>query len=66
MSVSHLSGVSTVSGMIVASSARGPRGVARPVSAEEAVSRINRRMRSFEVRPRLWRSRARTLRWPSP
>jgi hypothetical protein len=59
MSVPHI--VSTVSGMMVPSWFRGPRG--RPVlPAERPFSRIRRRTRSFDVRSPAWRSRAQTLR----
>jgi hypothetical protein len=57
---SHI--VSIVSGMIVPSWARGPRGRPGRFAAWRPFSRIRRRTRSFDVRRPAWRSRAQTLR----
>ena len=53
---------STLSGTIVPSWARGPRGRPTWLAADRAFSRIRRRTRSLEVRRPAWRSRAQTLR----
>jgi hypothetical protein len=60
MSVPHI--VSMVSGMIVPSWLRGPRGRPGRFAAWRPFSRIRRRTRSFDVRRPAWRSRAQTLR----
>ena len=63
-SVPHI--VSTVSGMIVPSWLRGPRGAPTREGASRPFSRISRRTRRSEVRIPLMRSRAQTFRCPSP
>ncbi len=60
MSVPHI--LSMVSGMIVPSWLRGPRGEPVRVAADRPFSRMSRRTRSLEVRRPWWRSRAQTLR----
>jgi hypothetical protein len=60
MSVPHIASI--VSGMIVPSWFRGPRGWPMRVVAARPFSRIGRRTRSFDVRRPEWRSRAQTLR----
>ena len=64
MSVPHIA--SMTSGIIVPSWLRGPRGLPARVAAARPFLRISRRTRSFEVRNPAWRSRAHTLRYPSP
>ena len=64
MSVPHIASI--LSGMIVPSWLRGPRGRPTRLVAKRPLSRIRRRTRSLEVRSPAWRSRAQTLRWPSP
>jgi hypothetical protein len=59
-SVPHI--VSTVSGMMVPSWRRGPRGVPTRDGASRSFSRISRSTRRFEVRTPATRSRAHTLR----
>ena len=63
-SVPHI--VSTVSGMIVPSWLRGPRGGPMREGASRPFSRISRRTRRSEVRIPARRSRAQTFRCPSP
>src|SRR5918912_769563 len=63
-SVPHI--VSTVSGMIVPSWLRGPRGAPFREGASRPCSRVSRSTRRLEVRTPPWRSLAQTLRWPSP
>jgi hypothetical protein len=58
--------VSTVSGMMVPSWLRGPRGEPTRDGASRPCSRISRSTRRFEVRTPPWRSLAQTFRWPSP
>src|SRR3954451_7600502 len=62
-SVPHI--VSIVSGMIVPSWLRGPRGVPVREGASRPCSRIGRSTRRREVRTPPWRNLAHTLRWPS-
>ena len=63
-SVPHI--VSTLSGMMVLSWLRGPRGAPTRVGASRSWARIRRSTRRLEVRTPFMRSRAQTLRWPSP
>jgi hypothetical protein len=63
-SVPHM--VSIVSGMIVPSWLRGPRGAPVRDGARRSFSRISRSTRRREVRVPRWRSLAQTSRWPSP
>jgi hypothetical protein len=63
-SVPHI--VSTVSGMMVPSWLRGPRGVPTRDGASRSFSRMSRSTRRFEVRTPAMRSRAQILRCPSP
>jgi hypothetical protein len=63
-SVPHM--VSIVSGMIVPSWVRGPRGGPVREGASRPFSRISRNVRRFDVRTPAKRSLAQTLRWPSP
>jgi hypothetical protein len=63
-SVPHIT--STASGMMVPSWLLGPRGAPAREGASRSCSRISRSTRRFEVRTPPWRSRAQTLRWPSP
>jgi hypothetical protein len=57
---------STVSGMIVPSWVRGPRGAPVREGASRPFSPIRRNTRRLEVRVPPWRNLAHTLRWPSP
>ena len=61
-SVPHI--VSTVSGMMVPSWLRGPRGVPTRNGASRSFSRMSRSTRRFEVRTPAMRSRAQTLAVP--
>ena len=58
--------VSTVSGMIVPSCVRGPRGAPTRAGASRLFARMSRRTRRLDVRTPAPRSRAQTFRCPSP
>jgi hypothetical protein len=58
--------VSTVSGMMVPSWLRGPRGEPTRPGASRSFSRISRSTRRNDVRIPAHRNRAQTLRCPSP
>src|SRR5215204_405526 len=63
-SVPHIA--STVSGMMVPSWLRGPRGEPTRVGASSPCTRISRSTRRLEVRSPAWRSLAQTFLCPSP
>ena len=58
--------VSTVSGMMVPSWLRGPRGAPTREGASRLFARMSRRTRRLDVRTPATRSRAQTFRCPSP
>jgi hypothetical protein len=58
--------VSMVSGMMVPSWVRGPRGEPTRPAANRSFARINRSTRRNDVRTPCQRNRAHTLRWHSP
>ena len=63
-SVPHM--LSTVSGMMVPSWSRGPRGEPTRPGASSPCARISRSTRRLEVRTPAWRSLAQTFLCPSP
>jgi hypothetical protein len=62
----HPQQVLTLSGMMVPSCVRGPRGVPTRVGASRLFSRMSRSTRRLNVRRPLMRSLAQTFRCPSP